>query len=202
MFNSDAKQDQFVANLSQFKTNGFYIDIGSCNSMYSNNSFYFDNTLNWKGICIEIEKSYSDSYSNRKNCCFINDNALKINYSELLKKCNMPSVIDYLSLDIDTLNLDVLNIFPFNEYLFKIITIEHDAYLYDDKYRQPQRKILQKLGYYLVCSNVYVEQEGYYGKEFPFEDWYIRDNYFDKKLITKIQSESEYPSKIIGKFNE
>jgi hypothetical protein len=42
MFNSDAKQDEFVANILQFKRGGFYLDIGGCSSMASNNSYFFE----------------------------------------------------------------------------------------------------------------------------------------------------------------
>ena len=41
MFQSDARQDQFVANMLQFKKDGYYVDIGGCHSTNSNNTFFF-----------------------------------------------------------------------------------------------------------------------------------------------------------------
>jgi hypothetical protein len=96
--------------------------------------------------------------------------------------------------------LDVLKILPLDEYRFKVITIEHDGYLYGDRYREPQRNILSSYGYLLLCSNVYVEQPGYEGKEFPFEDWWIDPSEFDNDLIEKIKCENTLPSEIISKF--
>jgi hypothetical protein len=198
-FYSDAKQDQFAANILKFKRDGYCVDIGSCHSVISNNSYYFQG-LDWTSISIEIERGYNESYSTRTNGVHLNKNALEVNYKETFEEYKFPKSIDYLSLDIDTLSLDVLKILPLDEYRFKVITIEHDAYVFGDEYRDPQRNILTSHGYLLVCSNVYVEQPGYEGKECPFEDWWIDSSEFDSNLIEKIKCDSTLPSVIISKF--
>lgn len=198
-FYSDAKQDQFAANILKFKRDGYCVDIGSCHSVISNNSYYFQG-LDWTSISIEIERGYNESYSTRTNGVHLNKNALEVNYKETFEEYEFPKSIDYLSLDIDTLSLDVLKILPLDEYRFKVITIEHDAYFFGDEYRDPQRNILTSHGYLLVCSNVYVEQPGYEGKECPFEDWWIDPSEFDSDLIEKIKCDSTLPSVIISKF--
>ena len=198
-FYSDAKQDQFAANILKFKRDGYCVDIGSCHSVISNNSYYFQG-LNWTSISIEIERGETESYSTRTNGVHLNKNALEVNYKETFEEYEFPKSIDYLSLDIDTLSLDVLKILPLDEYRFKVITIEHDAYVFGDEYRDPQRNILTSHGYLLVCSNVYVEQPGYEGKECPFEDWWIDPSEFDSDLIEKIKCDSTLPSVIISKF--
>jgi hypothetical protein len=199
-FYSDAKQDQFVANILNFKKNGYCIDIGSCHSIISNNTFYFQD-LDWSSISVEIESSYNESYGTRKSGVHLNEDALSVDYKKIFEEYEFPKSIDYLSLDVDTLSLNVLNILPLDEYRFKVITIEHDGYLYGDEYRKKQRSILESFGYFLLCSNVYVQQLGYEGKEYPFEDWWIDPSEFDKSLIEKLKSENEYPSEIIAKFN-
>lgn len=201
MFYSDAKQDQFAANILNFKQNGYYLDIGSCHSMISNNTYFFQN-LNWKGICVEIESSYNESYSSRKDCTYINDDATKLNYGELFEQNEFPKVIDYLSLDIDTLSLTVLKKLPFDEYKFRVITIEHDTYLYGDKYQKEQRNILTAKGYELICANVYVQQPGFDRPECAFEDWWVHPQEFNRNLLDKIKTENDYPSTIISKFND
>ena len=40
-FNADAKQDAFAANMLEFKKDGFCVDIGSCHSIISNNTYFF-----------------------------------------------------------------------------------------------------------------------------------------------------------------
>lgn len=199
MFQSDARQDQFVANMLKFKKNGHYIDIGSCHSVYSNNTFYFQ-SLDWKGICVEIESGYNNSYENRKDCIYLNDDATKIDYRKLFIENNFPKFIDYLSLDIDQSSIDVLRILPLDEFRFRVITIEHDAYHLGDFYRNQQREILEQNGYFLVCSNVYVQQNGWTKENCAFEDWWVDPTEFNIDLINKVKSESIYPSEIINKF--
>jgi hypothetical protein len=201
MFNSDAKQDVFVANILNFKENGFYIDVGANDSKISNNSFYFSDSLKWKGICVEYDPSYISSFSNRKNCTILQQDATSINYKDLFIKNNFPKEIDYLSLDVDTKSLEVLRILPLDEYQFKVLTIEHDFYLYGDLYQSEQRKILKDNGYSLICGDVFVQQPNFHQNEASFEDWWIHPKFFNEYFLKKIQSEREYPSNIISKFN-
>lgn len=202
MFNSQAFQDQFVANILQFKKNGYCIDIGSYHSIITNNTFYFQD-LDWFSLSIESNSSLNDSYSTRKNGLHLNDDALLVNYSEVLKECEFPSVIDYLSLDVDTCSTEVLKILPFDEYKFRVITIEHDAYLYGDEYRNKQRQILSNYGYKLLCSNVLVpgtEDKKFYTEKSPFEDWWVFPDEFSDETLRKIECDMCYPDEIISKF--
>ncbi len=193
---SNAKQDEFVAKMLNFRTSGFYLDIGSHDGQINNNSYLFEQ-LGWNGICIEIDPNVTSSYTARR-CRFVNQDATKIDYENLLKSA--PSIIDYLSLDIDEASLDVLKILPFEFYRFKIITIEHDYYLHGDRYRAEQRKILLSHGYDLVCGNVLVEQPGFEGRRCPFEDWWIAPETFDHNIIEKIRSVDCLPSEIVRKI--
>jgi len=198
MFYSDASQDQFVANMFGFKQNGFYLDIGSCGAYGANNSAYFE-TLNWKGICVEINEHWNSSYNSR-SCFYVNKNALELDYLKLLQETSAPQSIDYLSMDIDTLSLECLSKLPHDEYRFKIITIEHDHYLYGDEYREKQRDFLTKLNYKLICSDVLVPPNLIQRENCSFEDWWIDEQHFDNALIEKINSFNLYPHGIIQKF--
>lgn len=199
-FYSDAKQDQFVANILNFKKDGYCVDIGSNHSIISNNTYVFQD-WDWTSISIESDGVYNESYSTRKNGVHLNENALSIDYKKVFEEYEFPKNIDYLSLDVDTVSLSVLRILPLDEYRFKVITIEHDQYLYGDAYRGPQRELLQSHGYLLLCSDVYAEQPGYEGKECPFEDWWVDPSEFSEELIEKIKCDKTLPSVIISKFS-
>ena len=134
MYNSGANQDEFVANILNFNEKGYFLDIGSAHYKDSNNTVFFE-SLKWEGICVEFDKKYNDGYYNRK-CYYINQDALNIEYEKLFIEKNTPKIIDYLSLDIDTLSYDALIKLPFDEYKFKIITIEHD-------FRIPKNQVLK-----------------------------------------------------------
>lgn len=71
----------------------------------------------------------------KENQC-INDDALKLDYSEILKANEFPKVIDYLLLDIDPAinTFNCLLRIPFEEYRFRVITFEHDLYVNSRNY--------------------------------------------------------------------
>lgn len=202
-FNSDAAQDQFAANMLKFKKNGYCVDIGSAHSVNSNNTFAFQE-LGWTSISVEIDSKYNSTYETRTKGTHYNESALTLNYVEALEENEFPEVIDYLSLDVDTASLSVLKILPFDKYKFKVITIEHDAYLHGDKYREEQRNILEELGYKLACSNILVPtpgHSGWNGEPCPFEDWWVYPEEFDKDTLDLIDSDMNFPADIINKFS-
>ncbi len=192
-FQSQACQDRFVGKILDFKRGGYYIDIGSCHAISTNNTFALE-SLGWKGVCIEIDEKHSDSYKQR-TCHYIKDDALKVNYSLLLETVNAPKRIDYLSLDVDHISTDVLKLIPFHEYSFNIITIEHDAYLHGDKYRDAQREILFDKGYVLFAADVLVPLQHDTKENSPFEDWYLHPSLLEKWSTP--MSGGLYPNQII-----
>ena len=88
-FYSDAGQDQFVANLLKFKRDGFCVDIGSCHSIISNNTYVFQ-SLGWTSVSVEINSQYNESYSTRLNGTHYNEDALKMNYKKAFVENDFP----------------------------------------------------------------------------------------------------------------
>lgn len=79
---------------------------------------------------------------------------------DLLKQNNAPQVIDYLSIDTEGSELDILSAFDFSKYDIKIITCEHN-------YTSDREKI-----HLLLTANGY--QRKYTDLSF-FDDWYVRE---------------------------
>jgi FkbM family methyltransferase len=82
-----------------------------------------------------------------------------ISLNDLLLKYNSPKEIDYLSIDTEGSEFEILNNFDFSKYSFQVITCEHN-------YTPMREKI-----YTLLCRNGYtrVHQE-----LSDFDDWYIK----------------------------
>jgi hypothetical protein len=193
---SDAKQDQFVDSISNQKKDGNFIDIGACDAKNSNNTFHFSQK-GWKGICVEIEAGYAKSYETRPNTVFINQDALKVDWENLLDSVFGIEDIDYMSVDIDTLSLEFITHFPFDLKKPKVITIEHDSYLYGYKFRVAQREFLYSKGYILLFGDIYVEQPGFKGRKSSFEDWWIcRDLDLEPSVLKSTRS-GLYPSQVL-----
>jgi FkbM family methyltransferase len=102
---------------------------------------------------------YKDSDSHRDSRKNANVYDVKtISLNELLNKYNAPSEIDYLSIDTEGSEFDILNNFDFSKYKFKVITCEHN---YTDM-RLKIFDLLTKHGYTRVYENLSL-----------FDDWYI-----------------------------
>jgi FkbM family methyltransferase len=82
-----------------------------------------------------------------------------ISLLDLLRKHNAPTHIDYLSLDTEGSEFEILNSFDFAEYSFGIITCEHN-------YEKNRSRIHD-----LLCRNGYVRR---YEKLSLFDDWYTK----------------------------
>ena len=195
-------QDKFIAHLFNFKKNGYFLDIGSgfiSDVMEeANNSKFFDEFLNWRGICIDLKYN---NYSNRKNTKFYCTDATIINYIELLKVNDSPNIIDYLSIDVDDATTAVLKILPFKNYTFSAITIEHDFYKNEEgeKRRFEQRQILSNTGFHLLCSNVsFIDQN----VTCPWEDWWINPKSFDLEKLSFLQCNGQTADNINNRFSQ
>ena len=80
---------------------------------------------------------------------------------------NVPQEIGYLSLDIDGATLTCLKGLPLQDYIFNVITIEHDEYSSGSHMKNEMRKILFSHGYKLDRPDV--ANDG-----LIYEDWWIR----------------------------
>jgi FkbM family methyltransferase len=83
-----------------------------------------------------------------------------ITLNDLLEKAEAPKVIDYISLDTEGGELDILNAFDFDKWQVKMFTIEHN-------YTANREKIWQ-----LMTSKGYKRKFEQYSK---WDDWYILD---------------------------
>lgn len=195
-FQGQARQDEFAANILNFKKNGYYLDIGSCHAISTNNTHFFE-SLNWEGICIEKSSEHNKSYDSRR-CHFLNEDATKIDYKILLNDKKCPSSLDYLSLDIDEQSTSVLKKLPLDSYRFGVITIEHDFYIHGGIFRDAQRDILQKNNYILLFADILVPLDAGIGPNLPFEDWWIDSSTLNANEIKKITAEKLYPGQAIS----
>ena len=81
-----------------------------------------------------------------------------ISLNDLLRKYNMPKIIDYLSIDTEGSEFDILNKFNFKEFKFRIITCEHN-------FGFNRKKVFN-----LLSKNNYTRK---FSEISLFDDWYI-----------------------------
>lgn len=186
-FYSQASQDRFAFLLLYPILNktggGYYLEIGAGPPTVDNNTYFFEKNLGWQGVSIDISDQYKNMWSSTRQNTLLIEDATKSDYRTILKP--FPRVIDYLSLDIDSSYSIVLKKIPFNDYIFKVITIEHDFYRYGEEFREDERRILTSLGYYLLCPDVSVF---FNGNECTFEDWWVHPSVFSADVFSRLTS--------------
>jgi hypothetical protein len=80
---------------------------------------------------------------------------------DLLTKYDAPQVIDYLSIDTEGSELDILSNFDFDYYKFKVITVEHNF----TEQREKINQLLTSKGYKQVLREISA-----------FDDWYVLED--------------------------
>lgn len=170
---SQVKQDLFVLEKTNYKKNGTFVDIASGHPFNINNTFLLESEYNWDGLSVEIDSKWNELWETRK-CNYKNADAFSLNYeqlfTELCEKNNIvDNTLDYISLDLEPASLtnQLLHVLPLNKFKFKIITYEHDAYIYGSVYKTDAINYLCSLGYSLYKENI-----TNVGND-PFEDWFI-----------------------------
>jgi hypothetical protein len=88
---------------------------------------------------------------------------------EVLESVQAPTIIDYLSLDVEGHEYSILSTFPFDKYKFRCITVEHNEPHVGPKQQMLIRGILEKNGYKFVKGNDDVNNWGHG----PIDDFYI-----------------------------
>lgn len=119
---SQYDEDSIILNIfEEIKTtNKFYVDIGALGyGALMSNTLCLHNE-NWKGLAFDMD----EDPNNRTIKEFITP----FNILEILKKYNCPKEFDFLSIDIDSFDYDVLEEI-FSEYQPRVICTEYNATL-------------------------------------------------------------------------
>lgn len=90
----------------------------------------------------------------------------------ILTDCNAPRKIEYLNMDIEGSEYEVLRVFPFEKWSFKMMSIEHN---FEEPKRSQIRQLLETKGYILAHS-VYVD------------DWYVNTHWVKPKVVMSLTS--------------
>lgn len=164
---SQCLQDVFALVINDYKFSGTCLDIGAGGPKYFFNNSLLLQLYDWKVVSADIGDwaldwvPYPNNTYNQADCT--NHSSVKYILSQ------MPTTIDFLSLDIDDPTLEALELIDLDKYKFKCIAIEHNKYLGARGFQRfRQREILSKAGYHLLVKNWN-----------NFEDWWIHPDLVD-----------------------
>lgn len=208
---SQLGQDFLALRLNKFKRNGFFVEFGATDGVYSSNTLLLEKEFGWNGILAEPARSWIDDLKRNRNCVISDDCVYKkdgeflmfresksnpelsslsngkkenlyarkksdtdiyevktISLRSLLSVNNAPKTIDFLSIDTEGTEFEVIESFDFSEYIFNLICIEHNH----QTYRSSIRSLLEKNGYVQIFS--YLSS---------YEDWYTPNHLADELRI-------------------
>jgi hypothetical protein len=170
---SQLHQDMFVLCMLDGLRGGTYLEIGAYEPIFISNTYLLETTFGWKGAAIELNAELVARHrARRSNPCHRED-ALKVDYDQLAKSTGLPSVVDYLSIDVDpsAVTLAALKRIPHERYRFRVITYEHDYSAGGARERLESRAYLGSLGYQFVVGDV------------AWKDWIVEDWWIDPALV-------------------
>lgn len=162
---SQAGQDLFAFAMTEGKTDGFFLDIG-CNDAKVHSNTYALERLGWTGLMVDI----AEGCESRKGT-FVKSDAANPTPELRAAYDQMPSVVDFLSLDVDAALIGVFNQIPWT-HSYRVSCIEHDSYLRGNYWRDIIRLRMKGMGYELTCANVGVRYPDLNGPVNAYEDWF------------------------------
>lgn len=92
-----------------------------------------------------------------------------VTLESVLDKFKAPPIIDYLSLDVEGAEYAILSTFPFERYIFRTLTVEHNAPHTGPGQQTKIRDILERNGYVYVKGNDDIMGWGHG----PIDDFYV-----------------------------
>ncbi len=192
---SQAGQDKWVHELIGDK--GFFVDIGAYDGIQTSNTYALE-LAGWGGICVEANeyvlrkcrenrrcKSVFRAVTNYYGIATFEGDRINVGnigvpcctLTDILLDNSAPRLIDYLSMDIEGHEFTVLEKFPFNEYTFKLMTIEHNLYCDGPAKKNALFELLTRNGYVRVVEDAPCldPNPAWYMK--PYEDWYRHESF-------------------------
>jgi hypothetical protein len=167
---SQGRQDELVAALFRFKREGTFLDVAANDAKSLSNTYALEQTFGWTGFCMEPNAVYWRNLTLQRTCQVIaavvglpkqqvlfrfaaGDHGAKwhrestlvttVPLNEVLEYVRAPAVIDYLSLDVEGAESDILiHTLSLDKYYVKVITAE--------RLKGPVRAYLKEHGFVFV----------------------------------------------------
>lgn len=165
---SQSLQDLFVLAATQGHPSKWYLEVGSAEPFYHNNTALLETQFGWQGVSIEIDATKVAQFRSARRNPVIQQDATTINWRELLAGLGAPRDQGYLQIDCDPAenSYRILTAMPWDYYRWAVVTFEHDYYA-DTSVRDRSRVFLQQQGYELMAGDIAFTQSHSY------EDWWV-----------------------------
>lgn len=182
---AQAGQDDWV--VAHHPEPGYFVDVGAHDGVTHSNTYMLER-LGWAGLCIEPNREAFTALRAARTC-----KAYEVVASEtigiarfdgvrvgqgawtttapltmLLEAAHSPTAIDFLSIDVEGHELEVLAGMDFDRWQVELIAIEHNRYCDGLARKNAIHAGLTAHGFRRVAEDVVAPGYG------PYEDWYQR----------------------------
>lgn len=165
---SQLGQDMFALIVSEFKSNGFFVEFGATDGIGLSNTYILEKKYGWQGILAEpathwhkkLAQNRRVSISNRAVFATSGDSVAfretqdpeistigsfsdrdkhwkarrkykeysveTVSLEDLLVEHNCPNLVDFLSIDTEGSEYQILEAFDFSKFVFRAVCIEHN----------------------------------------------------------------------------
>jgi hypothetical protein len=182
-------QDMFVLSILDGQKNGTFVEIGSGHPELFNNTLLLEKEFGWKGISLDNSERMCHIFSRSRNSSLVLADAANTDYKLLFKQHCLEQRIEFLRINAELASIAALKAIPFDKHEFSVLQFQHNAVWWGAEIREESRKILSKIGYILMVSDVAVDEKSSY------EDWWVHPDY------VKVKSEMRSSNKVNFAWN-
>ncbi len=194
---SQAGQDKWVHELKP--SPGYFVDLGAYNGVDTSNTLALEER-GWTGVCVEANPDYHMSLTENRptaTClhCAVSGRTQLFHWEgqtpsanllaprvpgytldDLLNVVNAPELLDYVSMDLEGMELEVLEAYDFSRRI-DLMTVEHNLYCDGPAKKEALHALLTDRGFVRVVEDAPCldPNPAYYGQ--PYEDWYAASDF-------------------------
>jgi len=168
-FQSQYRQDRWVASLLGDKIGGTFFDLGAGDPVRFSNSVWLERSRSWRGVC--ADPATYDALIKDRNAIVLRD-AFQIDW-RVFTDLFPGGFCDFLSLDLEPPNLTLARLITIPEWCrFRIACVEHDFYRdLGEERRTIMAAEMTRRGYEYIIS----VGEG----DMIVEDWWVDPSQID-----------------------
>jgi hypothetical protein len=184
--NSQNLQDLFVLAANQGRREQWYLEVGSAEPFYNNNTALLETQFDWRGVSVDINAAKVQDFANQRRNKVLCQDATQINYADLLADLGAPRDLGYLQVDCEPpeTSYAILKRMPWDQYRFAAITFEHDYYA-DTSVRERSREFLRAQGYELMAGDIAFDETH------SFEDWWVHPDLVSIEVRARLRDSAD-----------
>jgi len=194
-------QDKWVLETLNFKTNGYFVDLGALGGIKDSNTYALEKDYGWSGVCVENSLDHFNSLTtartsslyyttiyNYSGQCIIDQygkivtegtgtTVNCVTFDDIMTQEGYSGLIDYMSVNLGGREEDVILSIDLNKYEFQLISVQINKHKTPHKYIDETFLYLWNNGYERMVVGVLgldPTRDSYMN---IYEDWYYNKKY-------------------------